>query len=805
MKSPRALFCLLLLCSMPCLCQTEHAGLPVNEPRPFPDIFPRSKAPAADISVCNLRGEPRDRSLMFLTLQGIVNRTRPEIYCLVGPTDQQWLDWMLQNKWVKNAVAVKDNDQLLQRYRSRIKGMIITDPELPASINVATMIASLDDGIVVSPDLAKQISLPVLDDLRGKWTTSADAYRWAFENLWPRLNHYVIASVWPNILEPRDYLVENKVFTFFISGPNDRGPAGSSDAEMRLMEQLLAKMPVNIPVMGYTQPGIGEGAGISLFAGFGKYSVGTLNCDNLSMHSGISVLLRKKPAPPLPKLDANKDYLSWVISDGDNLPVLMTNNFPQLWKESTRGKVPLGWSLSPSASVLIPDIVSYYYDSATPNDEFLSAVSGVGYTYPVLYGDRYSDRDRQKVFDGFLRQTATYMKRSGMTDLWLHNDNTPDIFSQYAEQIPFLNAIFSDYCKRVSTYAQATYPTDRGVGVFHGVTSCPSFNEARRIGNAARIKQMVDDIHTMTPSGRPAFMHAFVMNWFFDLSTIQAVMDQLGPNYVAVRPDQLGLLYREYLKKEQVWSQFPSPIAVIEHDPIELVGRLRNESGGKRDVRIRSVAGIEQAVVDPAEAKLAPDKEAGIRLRGAPTGDPIELELSGAFGKRLLTIVVHNVARAELAQPLLPAGTLSPVLYLDAKILSHRSGVAEPDPSANGGAAWVARKGTAAPGYIVSSPNSMLEKGKYLALFRLKRLDEGAGQAAVLDTSVGGGGPVNFGFGHSTGRLLVNTEDLPLNTWRWFPVVFNHPGGSAEMRVQWFGNASLAVDAVALWKIEGGD
>jgi len=805
MRSPRALFCLLLLCSMPCLCQTEHAVLPVNEPRPFPDIFPRSKAPAADISVCDLREEPRDRSLMFLTLQGIVNRTRPEIYCLLGPTDQQWLDWMVQKKWVKSAVVVKDNDQLLQRYRPWLKGMIITDPELPASINVATMIASLDDGIVVSGGLAKQISLPVLDDLRGKWATSADAYRWAFDNLWPRLNHHVIASVWPNILEPRDYLVENKVFTFFISGPNDGGPAGSSDAEMRLMEQLLAKMPVNIPVMGYTQPGIGEGAGISLFAGFGKYSVGTLDCANLSVHSGISVDLRQKPPPPLPELDESKVYLSWMISDGDNLPALMTNNFPKLWKESIRGKVPLGWTLSPSASELIPDIVSYYYDSATPDDEFLSAVSGVGYTYPVLYGDRYSDRDRQKIFDGFLQQTATYMKRSDMTDLWLHNDNTPDIFSRYAEQIPFLNAIFSDYGKRVSTYAQATYPTDRSVGVFHAVTSCPAFDEARRLGNATRIKQMVDDIHTMTSSDRPAFMHAFLMNWFLDLSTIQAVMDQLGPNYVAVRPDQLGLLYREYLKREQVWSQFPSPIVVIEHDPIELVGQLRNESDGEQDARIRPVTGLDQAAVDPAEMKLAPDQVAEIRLRGVPTGSPIQLELSGVFGKRLLTIDVHNVARAELAQPLLPAGILSPVLYLDAKILSHHSGVAESDPSANGGAAWVARKGNAASGFIVSGPNSMLEEGKYLALFRLKRLDDGTGQVALLDTSVGGGGAVNFGFGRTTGRLEVNSEDLPLNTWRWFPVVFKHPGGSVETRVQWSGNASLAVDAVALWKIEDGN
>jgi hypothetical protein len=112
-KSAAALFCLLLLYLLPCRGQ-DHL-VPVTEPRPFPDVFPRSKAPAEDLSMCDLQREPADRRLMFVTLQGIVNRTRSEIYCLLGPTDQQWLDWILRKKWVNSAV-VKDNDELLQRY-----------------------------------------------------------------------------------------------------------------------------------------------------------------------------------------------------------------------------------------------------------------------------------------------------------------------------------------------------------------------------------------------------------------------------------------------------------------------------------------------------------------------------------------------------------------------------------------------------------------------------------------------------------------------------------------------------------------
>jgi hypothetical protein len=510
------------------------------------------------MTVCDLRNEPSDRRLMFLTLQGIVNRARPQIYCLTGSNDQQWLDWMLRKGWVRSAVVAKSNDELLQRYRRSVKGMVVTDPSMPATVNVATMLASLDDAIAVSPALAKQISLPVLIDLRGKWTTSADAYRWAFDHLWPQLNHHVIACLWPNYLALRDYLVENKVFTFWISGPDDGDPSyASSDNEAKLMGQLLAKMPVNIPVMGYplqdNMKGFGEGPGVSLFAKFGKYVVGSIDCANLSVHSGVPVgKLRQKPAVRL-TLDPSKVYLSWVISDGDNLPVVTKYNYPQLWKDPVRGKLPLGWSLSPSASVLMPDIVSYYYDTATASDEFLSSVDGVGYTYPDIYGTGYSAPYRQKILDGFLQETATTMRRSDMTDLWLHNESNEAIISRFAERIPFIEAIFPDYGKRVSTYAEATYPTAGNVPVFHAVTSVHFVDFNARYDDAnrkARIMQLVDDIHAIT-SERPAFLHAFTMNWYTDLPMIQEVMSRLGSNYVAVRPDQLAALYREHLKSKQ--------------------------------------------------------------------------------------------------------------------------------------------------------------------------------------------------------------------------------------------------------------
>ena len=89
------------------------------------------------------------------------------------------------------------------------------------------------------------------------------------------------------------------------------------------MEQLFARMPVNIPVMSYPwaakDVGIGEGPGVTLFAEFGKYLVGSIDCSNLSVHSGIRVpQFRQKPMPRLPAEDRSKVYVSFVISDGDD-------------------------------------------------------------------------------------------------------------------------------------------------------------------------------------------------------------------------------------------------------------------------------------------------------------------------------------------------------------------------------------------------------------------------------------------------------------------------------------------------------
>jgi hypothetical protein len=213
------------------------------------------------------------------------------------------------------------------------------------------------------------------------------------------------------------------------------------------------------------------------------------------------------------------------------------------------------------------------------------------------------------------------------------------------------------------------------------------------------------------------------------------------------------------------------------------------------DLTLRVMGGLEGMKVEPERVRLEPAQEVSVRIAGNPTGDRIGLEVTGPFGRRECQMEVRRVPAGELLPPMPEGGVLAPVRYDEAEALAHRSGERRADPAASDEAVWAADQKVAEPGYVVYGPYAPLEAGKYLALFRLKRTGEGTGPLALLDTCVAGGQP-------QTGTREVSAEELPLNEFRWAPLLMEHPGGNFETRVVWTGRASLTVDSVALWRVQ---
>jgi hypothetical protein len=142
-----------------------------------------------------------DEKLLLGTLQGVVNRTKPRIY-LIG-TDATNGEGRLT--WLKSLNApykiLPDTWSLVAKYKRSVRGVIVYDPAVPDSINVATTLAGLKNAVVAGPGLVdklqKDFGLRVLDDLRGKFANRLAAYQWQYDNLWKNTTHRMLVGLPP--------------------------------------------------------------------------------------------------------------------------------------------------------------------------------------------------------------------------------------------------------------------------------------------------------------------------------------------------------------------------------------------------------------------------------------------------------------------------------------------------------------------------------------------------------------------------------------------------------------------------------
>lgn len=184
--------------------KVHHGGITWPKGQALPS-FSKPK----HLDVVNIEKVPGDEKIMMATLEGIVNRKQPRIYLIEGNPGEGKYTWLNDiNVPYTMHSSIWD---VVNRYKKDIKGLIVYDPKETASINVATTMAGIKNGIVVSPELAKKLSaapydLPIIEDLRGKFTSDLQAYKWEFKNLWPKTTHRMLVGLNPtkSISLPKD-------------------------------------------------------------------------------------------------------------------------------------------------------------------------------------------------------------------------------------------------------------------------------------------------------------------------------------------------------------------------------------------------------------------------------------------------------------------------------------------------------------------------------------------------------------------------------------------------------------------------
>lgn len=364
---------------------------------------------------------------------------------------------------------------------SMFKGFVVYDPALldlnakprqpRAVLNAVRTICAVENALPVTPELHRALrgvawedngyddlmaGAPVILDTtqQQEWmiaqhlgdeeAAARHVYTWLYNNYWDKCCQKALAFIPPagpngQDHDLTDYIVEFGLFTFYIDG--------SSNLDERQMELYLAQTPANIPVLGTLTERVGaEGAEdrvrlIRLLSRFGKYFVGADGARCLSLHSGEYPLqkqpLRQKPASA-GAFDQSKTYVAFCLTTGNSVGALVGLR-PHHWDQASRGRVPVGWALPVLAADACPNIVKFYYQTASENDGFLADVSGLGQLEFGNFGAVAANR--AEVLGQFLQLTDAYLQFLDLPIIWTDRMNN-DLLKTVTAGLPHANAMF---------------------------------------------------------------------------------------------------------------------------------------------------------------------------------------------------------------------------------------------------------------------------------------------------------------------------------------------------------------------------
>jgi hypothetical protein len=153
------------------------------------------------------------------------------------------------------------------------------------------------------------------------------------------------------------------------------------------------------------------------------------DCFNQSFHSQAprQPLKQKRVVKSIPL--EKKAYICILMSDYDSATPLY-DFLPNHWHDANRGKIPLAWGINPSLLETYPDLIAYFYETATPFDTFTSDASAAGYMNPNCI--------RKEFLPLFTRHNQQFFHEADMTiaPMVLDQDQpspeVKDAFQQFA-------------------------------------------------------------------------------------------------------------------------------------------------------------------------------------------------------------------------------------------------------------------------------------------------------------------------------------------------------------------------------------
>ncbi len=399
---------------------------------------------------------PYDEYVLKLAIQGLVNRDGPRLWLDFTEYgwphgEQTWRTYYADTRGQRFRELTGGLDALVRMAAPAVNGIILYDMEPADRLFLALNLANLNACLPVSRRLYDAhreafAGLPVVLGPEAMPESSEAIWDWLIENALPltdrtrahsagaTLGDRVIGGTWAHYIHGLDLPFRQRDFIFNLSPcPAPREHANymvtGSAAESALFDRVMRALKPPAAVFGWCEP---EEVFVERLAQFGHYLDNTAAGTNLSFHIGVPPL---SPPPytqdDTPRIDKpkRKCYLAFVSNEGDTTPALV-HLFYRGWLSPGRGKVPINWAINPDLAARFPSLVEYLFRTRTPNDRFVFAPSGAGYTSPR----------NQAQLDAFLEHTARRLEvvRLREGELWYPER---EALTRYAELIPGLRGL----------------------------------------------------------------------------------------------------------------------------------------------------------------------------------------------------------------------------------------------------------------------------------------------------------------------------------------------------------------------------
>jgi hypothetical protein len=471
---------------------------------------------------------------------------------------------------------------LVDRYAKQgiIKGYILYKPDdskgeynehrpgMDCSVNVASSLAGIVDGIIVDEKLereAKAHGLTQLIDARDK--TQA----WCFEKYKDKFSRRMVCTQDPRKANVRDFAIAQKAFTMF--GYDEPTPT-----VMKWLEPLS-------PILGWN--GGDEFKTTDLSSRWGHVQTSTDWCNNLPvLMTGAEKTIQAKVHAFDPRKidwDDQRSAVSFVSTDGDNVQWFEGNFFSggegsSYWGSPERGKIPFGWSCCFSQlAQLCPGAIDYALATQSPNDGFIEW--GGGYYYPERFG-----RSRPARWELLARQaqrTWAMMKKNDTRMIGFNfvNYNSPEArkaYEVFASQTDGLLAIFVfQYSPYEGGAGETFWVKDRNGVELPVITARYSIweqsNSRPRSGTPAKVAREIEQTVVQTPREelpRYDWVIAHVWSYFRKSPGADENAENIPQENAATKAGERGY-------SPVVWcaERLPENIRVI--SPEEMVWRVR--------------------------------------------------------------------------------------------------------------------------------------------------------------------------------------------------------------------------------------